>query len=200
MAAGLAAAGLSFVVPAVQAGPLASASGPELVSNASFESSSTTPVDWTISGAFLGTSGNASIDNDPSHAQTGTKSFTGFADGDFGLLSQDLQTQPGGDYDIHFYVANFGGFADGTELEVVWNGETVYDATNLPTSGYQEVTIDPLATGNVTRLQFGFRADQGSLNLDSVSVRALAVPEPGVVALLAAGLGLGLATRRRRRA
>ena len=69
--------------------------------------------------------------------------------------------------------------------------------TNMPASGYVEYSFDLIASSANTSLSFSFRDDPGFLYLDSVTVAAAAVPEPGTLAL--AGLAIvGLAATRRR--
>ena len=113
-----------------------------------------------------------------------------------GFISQSIATLPGQNYNIHLWLANLSGFADGTEIEVLWGGNLVYSATDIPGFGYTQIIIDPLATSTNTVLSIGLRDDAFFLNVDDISVRQ--VPEPATLALLLGGLvAAGLSRRRR---
>jgi hypothetical protein len=178
------------------AGPTSHESSVNLVSNGSFEDSTDIAGSgWTIGGAFFAEGVDYNIDLDTGDARTGSNSFRGGAVGDVGTLSQTLTTTAGQSYNIHFSLANFSGFADGTEFDVLWDGVQVFSMTDILGFGYQDFVIDPLATGASTVLTFAIRDDSFFLNLDDVRVSA--VPEPEVLGLF--GLGLALATFKRRR-
>jgi hypothetical protein len=178
------------------AGPVTSEFGPNLVTNGSFENTPTIAGSgWTVSGAFTSEGFDYFIDTNPADAQSGTRSFAGGAIGAPGFISQNIATTPGGRYNIHLWLANFSGFADGTEIQVRWGGVPVYAATDILGFNYRQIVIDPIATGPSTALSIGLRDDSFFLNVDNISVRA--VPEPTTLALLLAGMGIaGLARRR----
>jgi hypothetical protein len=178
------------------AGPVTSEFGPNLVTNGSFENTSMLAGSgWTVSGAFTGEGFDYFIDTNPADAEAGTHSFAGGAIGDLGFISQNIATTPGGRYNIHLWLADLSGFADGTEIQVRWGGIPVYDATDILGFNYRQIVIDPIATGSSTVLFIGLCDDSFFLNVDNISVRA--VPEPTTLALLLAGMGIaGLARRR----
>lgn len=190
-------AGMAAVSPAALSGPVSSEFGPNLVSNGSFENTSVLAGSgWTISGAFTGEGFDYDIDTNPADAQSGSHSFAGGAIGDLGFISQTLMTTPGNRYNIHLWLANLSGFADGTAIQVLWGGSPVYSATDILGFGYNQIIIDPRATSASTVLAVGLRDDSFFLNVDSISVRA--VPEPATLALLLGGLGVAALSRRRR--
>ncbi len=163
------------------AGPVAREFGPDLVANGSFESgTSVAGSGWAATG-FAGEGFDYLIDTDPAHAQSGVRSFAGGGIGAPGFLTQTLATRAGTAYNIHFWIANFSGFLDGTQVQVLWNGAVVYSAFDVPGGGYREIVVDPIATGPTSTLSFGLRDDSFLLNLDNISVRA--VPEPATLAL-----------------
>jgi hypothetical protein len=169
--------------------------GPNLVSNGGFEATSAVAGSgWTTSG-FLLEGFDYKIDSAPGDAHSGTRSFAGGAIGAPGFISQTLATTPGRNYNIHLWMANLSGFGEGTELQVLWGGNLVYDQFDILGFGYNLINIDPLATGTTTTLSIGLRDDNGFLNIDDISV--FAVPEPVTFALLGLGLaGIGIVRRK----
>jgi PEP-CTERM motif len=194
--AGLVCALAAAIASVASAGPVTSEFGPNLVSNGSFENTSVIAGSgWTVSGAFTSEGFDYFIDTDPADAENGTHSFAGGAIGDLGFISQNLSTTAGVHYNIHLWLANLSGFADGTEIQVRWGGIPVYTATDILGFNYRQIVIDPIATGSSTALSIGLRDDSFFLNVDNISVRA--VPEPTTLALLLGGMGIaGLARRR----
>jgi hypothetical protein len=179
------------------AGPVNREFGPNLVTNGSFENTTTVAGSGFTTSGFFGEGIDFFIDTDPADAHTGGHSFAGGAIGAEGFLTQTIATKAGTTYNIHFWIANPSGFADNTAISVLWNGQQVYSNTDILGFGYTEVVIDPVATGALTTLSFGLQDDNFFLNLDDISVRA--VPEPGMLALLLGGLGIAGLSRRRRR-
>ena len=77
-----------------------------------------------------------------------------------------------------------------SEFQVTFGGAT-FDQSDLPPFSYFSESFTMTATSSSTLLQFGFRDDNGFLNLDDVSVSA--VPEPGSLVLLCLGASVLLA-------
>ena len=129
-----------------------------------------------------------------------SNSFKGGAIESLGFLSQGLTIVAGTAYNIDLWLASDGFFEN--EFRVLWNGQVVYDKTNIFPQGFAQIVIDPIASGAFSMLSFGFRDDSGFLHIDDVSVRAVAaIPEPSQLALIAVGLGfLAGAARRQRHA
>ena len=182
---------LAGALPSVSAGPVGTEIGPNLVSNGGFESGL---AGWSTSG-FQVLDFDFGVD---SVAHSGSSSFKGGAIESLGFLSQSLATVPGTAYNIDLWLASDGFFEN--EFRVLWNGQPVYDKTDLFPQGFTQIVIDPMATDVFSTLSFGFRDDSGFLRIDDVSVRAVAaVPEPSQWALIAVGLAfLSRATRRTR--
>jgi len=177
--------------------PVALEFGPNLVSNGSFENTSVIAGSgWTVSG-FLSEGFDYLIDTNPADAESGSHSFAGGAIGAPGFISQNIATTIGQHYNIHLWLANLSGFADGTAIQVLWGGIPVYSAADILGFNYTQIVIDPIATASSTALSIGLRDDSFFLNVDNISVRAVAVPEPTTLALLLGGIGIaGLARRR----
>ena len=194
---GLVCALAAAIASVASAGPVTSEFGPNLVTNGSFENTSVIAGSgWTVSGAFFSEGFDYFIDTNPADAESGTHSFAGGAIGGLGFISQNLATVAGVNYNIHLWLANLSGFADGTEIQVRWGGNIVYDATDILGFGYRQIIIDPRATSTTTTLSIGLRDDSFFLNIDNISVRQ--VPEPATLALLLGGLGAAALSRRRR--
>ncbi|MGD0578555.1 MAG: PEP-CTERM sorting domain-containing protein [Bryobacteraceae bacterium] len=119
--------------------------------------------------------------------------------GSDGTLSQTLTTIPGTEYNVSFYLDAVGD--NNSDFNAYWNGVPFagwVDPTTIPPAGGPPVWTQYLftvtGTGSDT-ITFGFRDDPAYLALDDVYVGA--VPEPGTLSLLIAGIGLVLLGRRR---
>ncbi len=169
------------------AGPVAHEIGPNLVTNGGFETGDFSGWTASVDPVFSGV--------DPVAAHSG--SFGAFL-GDFGTpgsLAQSLATVAGTSYDIHLWLRSDG--LSPNAFQVFWGGVSVYSATDLGPFPYVEIVIDPQATSGSTLLELRARDDNGFLELDDVSVRA--VPEPLGLALFVPGLAGVIALRRKNR-
>ena len=99
-----------------------------------------------------------------------------------GRLSQTLATTPGANYVISFSVNNY--WQDPNQLQVSWNGSTVFGPTTISSTGWTNIQFQVTATGASTVLQFGFEDDEDALGLDDVSVELLP-PSPIVLQAVA---------------
>lgn len=170
------------------AGPVGNESGSNLVANGGFESGDLS--NWSESGLSFSQVDSLSVHSGNFAFNNGTTDAPGF-------ISQTLNTSAGTPYNIHLWVNIDAIPGNATQLVVRWGGSTVFDSTDISTSGYQEIVIDPFATGSTTLLEIGARNDFGGSFIDDVSVLATA-PEPVSVALFALGLaGLGWTRRTR---
>lgn len=115
-------------------------------------------------------------------------------------ISQTLATTAGQRYLLSFDVANDnGGLDPANALSVAIGGVQVFAADDLASQDYVHETIAFTAGGASTLSLFAFN-DQSYIELDNISVTALAVPEPGAMQLLLAGLLMtGITLRRRSR-
>ena len=155
-------------------------------------------VGWTISGAnatidvvpvgasfqFLGAANGTYVDLDGStgHAATITKTLTGLADGQYALTFELAGNHRDGGTEAT--TITLSGAAN-TVLTPAVNDDSFYTIVGYASGGVLTFSFHDASNDNI-----------GSL-LDNVSVSA--VPEPGSVSLLLAGLAaLGFAARRRR--
>jgi PEP-CTERM motif len=156
-----------------------------IVTNGGFETGDFTG--WTLSGNtdFVGVTTGI--------AHTGDYAAYFGSDGSLGFLSQNLATTAGTTYELNFFLASDG--QTPSDFQVTFGGAT-FDQTDLPMFSYVSQSLTVTATGSSTLLQFGFRDDNGFLNLDDVSV--IAVPEPGSLVLLCLGASISLTFRNRK--
>ena len=93
-----------------------------------------------------------------------------------GTLSQTLQTTPGQQYTLSFWLANLG--SGPNDFTVKWNGATVMALTNASAQGYTQYSYTVTATGTTAVLEFDARQDPSQWDLDSISVTAIGAQGP----------------------
>jgi len=89
--------------------------------------------------------------------------------GSLSYLSQTLATTAGESYVLSLWLNSPDGLAP-NQFEVLWNGTTLFNQTNLPATGWTNLQFVVAATVTNTVLEFGFRDDPSILGLDDVSV------------------------------
>ncbi len=172
------------VVFAVSLAVTSAGASAELVSNGGFETGDFTG--WTQ----FGNTGFTGVGGGSPHSG----SFQAFFGpiGSTGGIFQTLATTPGGTYDVDFWLRNLGGIPSSFEFN--WDGGAAeLSLVNPGAFPYTQHSFSLVASSASTALRFTFRQDPAFFFLDDVS----AVPEPGVLALLALGL-VGLAVSRYR--
>jgi hypothetical protein len=202
LAAALSAVAFADKLPPASGGPLppdppsiCDAIAGNMLTNCGFETGDFTG--WTLSGntSFTGVTAGPF---DGFVANSGTYfAFLGPI-GSLGFLSQTLATTPGAAYNISFFLVSDG--ATPNEFDVEWGGATVFDATNIPSTGgtYVLTSIPVVATSSSTTVSFSFQNNPGYLALDDTSVVPASVPEPSSILLLTSVFGaIGLGLRRR---
>ena len=175
-----------------------------LVTNGDFETGDFTA--WTQSGV-LTDDGNGNL----YYAGVGVSAGQGVGGsygaylgpvGSMGYLTQSLATVAGQTYTLSWALDNGETLGFPNQFQVAWNGNVVFDQTNIPQQGFQAYSVNLIATNSITGLQFGFQNDPTFFHLDNVSVDVASgptpVPVPAAVWLLASGLlGLVGITRRK---
>lgn len=150
--------------------------GQPLIQNGGFETGDFSG--WTFSGN--------STENGVTTSSFGVHSGAyGVAQGQVGLplatLSQLLSTSAGQPYQLSFWLnsSSPGGRHPQTtpnQFSVSWNGNTLFNRSNIPVMGWTNVHFLVTATADTTVLQFGFRDDPWYLGLDDVNVVPVPLP------------------------
>ena len=104
-------------------------------------------------------------------------------------LSQTLNTTPGMNYSLSFWVNSGDGLSD-NELQATWGGNALPGLSNLVPGVWTHLQFHVTATSASTVLQFNVGLDPSRLGLDDVSVVPL-VP-PGITGISVAGTNLVL--------
>ena len=169
----------------------ASAAGPNLVLNGSFETGAFT--NWTETGnnAFDGVQcpGAANVTNGSCDAYFGPL-------GAVGGITQSITTAVGSQYLITFDFLGDPGNTTST-FQVGFGGASLLSVINPFNSHFQSYSFTTTASAASSLLSFQFRDDLGFMELDNVSVALAPVPEPAT--WLSLGLGIALLTLRRQR-
>ncbi|HEX3719053.1 MAG TPA: immunoglobulin domain-containing protein [Verrucomicrobiae bacterium] len=140
--------------------------GEQLVQNGGFETGSFSS--WGESGNTI----DCSVSSGAPGVHSGTYGALLGPGGSLGYLSQTLQTSPGGTYLVSLWLNSSDGLGP-NEFEAVWNGEAVFDQTNIGALGWTNLQFQVMADSTNAVLQFGFRDDQSFLGLDDISVTPL---------------------------
>jgi subtilase family serine protease len=144
---------------------LSVALSPQLVQNGGFESDNFDS--WTLSGNSFDSMVTA--ESEYVHAgQYGAE----LGPNSLGYLSQTVPTSPGQVYGLSLWLASPDG-EHPNEFSVTWNGDTLFDQTNIPEIGWTNLQFTVPATSSNTVLQFGFVDQPAYLGLDEISVLPL---------------------------
>lgn len=154
---------------------------PELVQNGGFETGDFTG--WTESGTAQAVAGML-VTTNADYVHSGQYGASLGSPDSMGYLSQSLPTSPGQLYLLSLWLASPDGRVP-NEFLVSWDGNTLYDQTNLPAFGWTNMLFLVTATGAGDMLEFGCQDQPSFLGLDDVSV--LPVPAPGLQSVALSG-------------
>jgi hypothetical protein len=152
----------------IGSGPVIDVVYPSSILNGGFETGTFT--NWTQNG------GSDTVVSTSPYVHSGTygaKLKT--LNGTLGFLSQTLTTIPGAAYSISFWMeySPVVGRNNPNEFHVSWNGNMLFDETNVMTAiNWTNIQLTATATSTTTTLQFGFRNDFFDFGLDDISVSA----------------------------
>jgi uncharacterized repeat protein (TIGR03803 family) len=150
--------------------------GQQLVQNGGFETGSFSS--WSETGNFV----NCSVSSSPPAVHSGVYGARLGPPGSLGYLWQSLPTVAGQFYLLSLWLDSPDGLAP-NEFLAVWNGNVMFDQTNLGALGWTNLQFYVMATDTNTVLEFGFRDDQSSLGLDNIQVIPLASADgPPIIA------------------
>ena len=154
---------------------------PPLVLNGGFETGDFTS--WNLSGNTT----NTYVSGSPTFVHSGNYAARLGPVGSLGYLSETVPTIPGEPYMLSFWLENpDGGLPN--EFSLSWNGNVIYDQTNLPAFTWTNLQFAVQATGSSSVVQFGARNDPQYFDLDDVSLTG--TPLPAFQLLSASGNGL----------
>jgi len=141
-----------------------------LISNGGFETGDFTG--WSLSGNAT----NMYVTGISQFVESGNYAARLGPIGALGYLSQsNIPTVTNQTYLLSFWLENpDGGLPN--EFNVSWNGNIIYDQTNLPQFGWTNMQFAVTAVGATSTLQFGFRNDPQFFGLDAVSLTAVPTP------------------------
>jgi len=153
--------------------------GINIVSNGGFETGDFSG--WTL----LENDGSVFVDDgynlgNPPHSGNYVANFG--TEGALDYISQTLTTTPGTTYLLSFWLDSPDG-ATPNELQVSWDGNTVFDETDIPAIGWTNIQLLVTAAETSTVLKFGGQDDPGYLGLDDVSVVSTTAAPPAPVSV-----------------
>jgi subtilase family serine protease len=143
--------------------------GQPLVQNGGFENGNFS--DWTQSG----NTGYTEVTGNTLYLHSGRYGAELGPAGAPGYLSQTVNTLPGQMYRLSFWVRNPSG-ATPNWMQVQWNGTTVFEQSDIASTGWTNLQVLVTASSSASVLQFGFQDDPAYLGLDDVSLLAVATP------------------------
>lgn len=179
----------------------ANASWTVLAGLTGWQADATSGVELRNAVAGLAHSGSNFVELDTNRGRFGNSTFDNSTNS---AIWQTVSTQAGASYELTwFYSPRAGVAANSNDINVFWNGTllTTSSGSGIGQSGnvWNSFSITVTGTGSDTlRFAAGGNAESLGGGLDSVSLVAAPIPEPGSLALLLAGLAaVGFVVRRR---
>jgi uncharacterized repeat protein (TIGR03803 family) len=164
-------------------GPGIQAAFPPSILNGGFETGTFT--NWTESGDYY----YSGVATGTKYAHAGKYGAALETGGAMGFLSQTLSTTLGADYLISFWLDSPSSTTP-NEFQVSWNGNTLFDETNLGAIGWTNIQLTATATAANTTLQFGYLNGYFYFGLDDISVELEGSAQPGIAQIALSGTNL----------
>ncbi len=142
----------------------------EVVQNGGFETG-----DFSFWNQF-GNTLLSSVGSDGLYSHSGNFGAEVGPPGSLGYLSQAVPTTTGAAYLLSLWLDSPDGLGP-NEFLVSWDGDALFDQTNLGATGWTNLQFIVTAAGPSTTLEFGFRDDASFLGLDEVSLKLLSSPD-----------------------
>jgi hypothetical protein len=134
-----------------------------VLQNGGFESDF---ANWNLSG----NTSDLVIFQGSNYARTGTNGAAFGSIGSPGYISQTVPTYVGQSYLVSFWLGRTAAAVPNNEFIAYWNGQKLFDQTNVPSIGWTNLHYTVVATGPQSTLKFGGRNDPDYFGLDEVTV------------------------------
>lgn len=163
-------------------GPAILITYPTSIQNGGFEAGTFT--NWILGGV----SGRA-ISTSTNYQHSGTYGAELGASGDFGSIAEIIDTTPGANYLISFWLRDRVGGTP-SAFKVIWGGQVLLNQTNLPVFGWTNIQFSVPAGAATETLEFDYLYNTSFFGLDDVSVTRISSSQPVITQVNLSGTNL----------